>query len=56
MLVECVCNDGFEDMLTVGYRYNAERGSNSFMIQNNYGRMMWFGEIKFKVIIGDTMK
>ncbi len=46
--VECVNNDGFEDVLTVGYKYiaNKKKGASVFIVDDN-GNERWYGNLKF---------
>lgn len=54
MVIQCVCNDGFEDVLSIGEFYQAEQGVNGYMILNDRAKWAWYGQSKFKIIIGET--
>lgn len=52
MVIECICNDGFEDVLTVGEFYQVEPKGASFLLMNDRGRKAWYGRDKFALVFG----
>ncbi|WP_165839957.1 MULTISPECIES: hypothetical protein [Motiliproteus] len=49
MIIECICNDGFEDQLTSSYEYTiVKMGSNSVLIENDQGQTRWYGTRRFE--------
>jgi hypothetical protein len=52
MIIECIENDGFEDVIEVGMMYSAELKGASFLIVNDRGRKCWYGRGKFKIVSG----
>ncbi|MEH6822549.1 MAG: hypothetical protein V7629_01405 [Motiliproteus sp.] len=50
MIIECTCNDGFEDQLTAANQYSIkELGSNSVLIENDKGQERWYGNLRFEI-------
>ena len=50
MIIECTCNDGFEDQLTATTQYNLkEFGNNSVLIENDKGQERWYGKQRFEI-------
>jgi hypothetical protein len=50
MIITCISNNGFEDKLTVNFAYKVkELGTNSYLIENDEGRLCWYGESKFEI-------
>jgi hypothetical protein len=53
MIIECTCNDGFEDQLTATTQYPIkEFGSNSVLIENDKGQERWYGNQRFEIKLG----
>jgi len=55
MLVQCKCNDGFEDVLTVGEMYHVESQGASYRVMNDRGRSCWYGVGKFGIVRGSMV-
>ncbi len=50
MIIECNCNDGFEDQLTPETHYIIKKfGCNSVLIENDKGQERWYGQQRFKI-------
>ncbi len=53
MIVECIDNDGFEDVLTKGACYTVEslgQGDASYRVATDQDTFGWFGAAKFRVV------
>ncbi len=49
MIIECRCNEGFEDQLTVGHHYPVKgKGVNGFEVVNDKGDRRYYGALKFE--------
>lgn len=50
MIIECTCNDGFEDQLTATSEYRLKQlGDNSVLIENDKGEERWYGRHRFEM-------
>lgn len=48
MLIECIDNSGFEDLLSCGTHYPVlGLGGQSVQLRDNSGQVRWFGRGKF---------
>lgn len=54
MNILCVCDNGFEDQLTKGKKYEVvSTGANGFEIENDNGEERYYGATKFKYVRND---
>lgn len=50
MIIICTNNDGFSDQLTASTHYTVkEIGANSYLIENDNGKVRWYGFSKFEI-------